>query len=106
MIDEPPKAESGFATVNGASLYYEVAGTGRSLVLLHGGLVDCRMWDDQFSEFAEHYRVVRFDMRGHGKSDFPEAPYSLSDDVYGLLQFLGIEKTVLMGQSLGGRVAI
>ena len=105
-MTDAPQVETGFATVNGATLYYEAAGTGRSLVLLHGGLVDCRMWDDQFSEFAEHYRVVRYDMRGHGKSDFPDAPYSFSEDLYGLLQFLGIEKTALMGLSHGGRVAI
>ncbi|HEY7349957.1 MAG TPA: alpha/beta hydrolase [Ktedonobacterales bacterium] len=98
--------ETGFATVNGAKLYYESAGAGRPLVLLHAGQVDSRMWDDQFGVFAQHYRVIRYDARGYGKSDWPAGSYSNSEDLYGLLQFLGIQKAALMGLSLGGRVAI
>ncbi len=98
--------ETGFATVNGAKLYYEIAGAGRPLVLLHAGLADSRMWDDQFSAFAEHCRVVRYDLRGFGKSDLPAEPYSHSADLYGLLHFLGIQQAALMGVSLGGRTIL
>ncbi len=98
--------QTGYAAVNGAKLYYEMAGSGHPLVLVHGGLVDCRMWDDQFNVFAQHYRVVRYDLRGYGRSDFPAGSYSNSEDLYGLLTFLGMEKAHLMGLSLGGRVAI
>lgn len=98
--------ETGFATVNGAKLYYEIAGAGRPLVLLHAGLTDGRMWDDQFHVFAQHYRVMRYDLRGYGKSDQPGESYSHSDDLHGLLQALGIQKAALMGVSLGGRTVI
>ena len=61
-----------FAEVNGARLYYEIAGEGPPLVLVHAGLADGRMWDEQFQEFAKHYRVLRYDRRRalaqHGKT--------------------------------------
>ncbi len=107
--------QTGYAKLNDTILYYEVAGEGRkgreghSLVLLHGGLVDSGSWDDQFSDFAEHYQVIRYDMRGYGKSGRLKAdtkPYSLRQDLYALLQFLGIEKTYLIGLSMGGGLEI
>ena len=104
--------QTGYAEINDTTLYYEVAGEGReghSLVLLHGGLVDSGLWDDQFSDFAEHYQVIRYDMRGYGKSGRLKAdtkPYSLRQDLYALLQFLGIEKTYLIGLSMGGGLEI
>ncbi len=105
MAEQSPQA--GFAPVNGANLYYEIAGVGHPLVLLHAGEVDCRMWDDQFSVFAEPYRAIRYDVRGAGRSDMPAvASYSHSEDLYGLLRFLGIEQAFLVGLSLGGRIAI
>jgi pimeloyl-ACP methyl ester carboxylesterase len=51
-----------------AQLYYEEAGNGHPLLLIHGGLVHSDMWDDQFEAFAQHFRVIRFDLRGFGKS--------------------------------------
>lgn len=101
-----PQISAGYAAVNGTRLYYEVAGAGHPFVLIHGGLVDRRLWDDQFLAFAQHYRVVRYDIRGFGNSDVPTESYSLVDDLRALLDFLGIEKTYLMGLSLGGSVVI
>ena len=60
--------QTGTAPIEGADLYYEIAGEGPSLVLAHAGFVDRRMWDDQFLVFAQHYRVVRYDRRGFGNS--------------------------------------
>ena len=57
----PRYVETGIANVNGTSLYYETAGAGHPLILLHGFTLDTRMWDDQFGSFARHYRVVRYD---------------------------------------------
>jgi 3-oxoadipate enol-lactonase len=101
-------AESGLAEVNGAQIYYEIAGQNdsRPLVLLHEGIGDCRMYDDQFEEFAEHYRTIRFDMRGFGRSSIPSAPFSFSEDLDGLLDFLGVRGTHVLGMSLGGAVGI
>jgi pimeloyl-ACP methyl ester carboxylesterase len=96
---------SGFAEVNGTQLFYEVQGKGEPLVLIHSGGFDSRMWDDQLEAFSE-YKVVRFDVRGHGKSKAPTKPYAEQEDLYQLLKFLKIEKTHLLGLSLGGRIAI
>ena len=74
-------AQSGIAEVNGTRIYYEVAGTGHPLVLIHGGAVDSRAFDDQFAEFAKHYRVVRYDLRGTGKSGDRDKPFSNTDDL-------------------------
>jgi 3-oxoadipate enol-lactonase len=57
---------SGMAEVNGTKLYYEVQGNGEPLVFIHGGLVASAEWDAQFTTFAEHYRVIRYDVRGKG----------------------------------------
>lgn len=99
---------SGFAEVNGTRLYYEVAGEGYPLVLMHGGIMDNTMWDDQFETFAQHYRVIRFDLRGFGQSDLPVGakPYSTRGDLRALLAFLGIEKANVLGISMAGSIAI
>ena len=108
-MTENRRLQTGFAEVNGTTLYYEVAGTGHPLTLIHGGLVDRRLWDDQFDAFAQHYQVIRFDMRGFGDSGLIKAkagPYSFEKDLRALLQFLGIQKTYMLGLSMGGASAI
>ena len=97
--------QGGIAAVNGTKLYYEMAGSGRTMVLLHGGAVDSRAWDDQFAEFAAHYRVIRYDLRGAGLSATPDKPFSNSEDLYALLQFLQVDKAFLLGISRGGGIA-
>ena len=92
--------------VNGTQLYYEIAGTGPAVVLLHPGNLDRRIWDEQFQLFAERYRVIRYDVRGHGKSAQPTRPYSDTEDLFQLLQLLQIKKASLVGLSLGGRISI
>jgi len=98
--------QTGFADINGGRLYYEVVGDGPALVLAHAGIADRRMWDDQFLVFAQHFRVVRCDFWGFGKSTTPKSTFFLHQDLYQLLKFLGIEQAHLMGVSLGGRVII
>ncbi len=97
---------TGFANFNGGKLYYEVAGGGTPLVLIHGGLVNSGLWDKQFYAFAEHFRVVRYDVRGFGQSDLPTAPFSHYDDVRQLLDFLNIDRAAVLGLSMGGAIAI
>jgi 3-oxoadipate enol-lactonase len=96
----------GVAEVNGARLWYEEAGSGPAVVLLHGHLIDSGQWDDQFPTFAREFRTVRYDARGFGYSDLPEGPFSFSDDLCGLLDRLGIEQASLIGNSGGGATAI
>ncbi len=87
-------------------LYYEIAGTGHPLVLIHGGLVNSGLWDDQFEVFAGQYRTLRYDVRGFGKSKSPMAYYSNHGDLRDLLDELGIERTYVLGLSMGGAIAI
>jgi pimeloyl-ACP methyl ester carboxylesterase len=96
----------GAARVNGTSLYYEIEGTGHPLVLLQGGQLDSRMWNEQFHNYARKYRVIRYDVRGFGRSGPTGAPYAHHDDLYALLQFLQVPKAYLVGLSLGGRIAV
>ena len=100
------RVTSGRVEVGGEHLYYEIAGRGRTVVLIHGGLADSRLWDDQFTQWARHYRVVRYDLRGFGRSDFSMGPLSHVEDLAALLKFLKIKKASLVGLSLGGMVAM
>ncbi|MBA3366212.1 MAG: alpha/beta fold hydrolase [Actinobacteria bacterium] len=94
------------AQVNGATLYYEVAGEGPGVVLVHAGIADARMWDDQFQEFVGRHRILRYDIRGYGRSSLPGGPYSLVGDLRDLLRTVGIERAAVVGVSLGGRIAL
>lgn len=100
------KAETGFVESNGTKLYYEMMGEGHPLVLIHGGYMDRRMWDAQFSVFAERYKVIRYDVRGFGKSELPPTPYTDRQDLHNLLTSLAIKKVYLLGLSLGGVIAL
>lgn len=101
-----PAVESGMAEVAEPALYYEVAGSGEPVVLIHGGQMDRRMWDDQFLPYAKEFRVVRYDVRGYGRSATPAMPYSNVKDLESLLRGLGVARAHLVGLSLGGRIAI
>ena len=96
---------SGFAEVNGTRLYYEAAGRGPAVVLIHGGLVDSRMWDAQMKPLSKHFRVVRYDIRGYGRSPAPTAEYWPHEDLRALLDYLKIGRATVVGLSLGGIVA-
>ncbi|MCC6616519.1 MAG: alpha/beta fold hydrolase [Anaerolineae bacterium] len=93
-------------TLNDGQFYYEEAGSGQAVVFLHAGIADCRMWDAQFDAFSADYHVVRYDMRGFGRSSTPTAPYAHVADLVALLDHLGIERPILIGASQGGRVAL
>ncbi len=99
-------ATTGYAAVHGAQIYYETMGAGHPLVFVHAGIADSRMWDDQFAVFAEQYRVIRYDIRGFGKSAMPPGPSSTSGDLHGLLNVLGVAKAHVVGLSIGGGIAI
>lgn len=90
----------------GTELHYETAGEGTNVVLLHAGVADRRMWEPQWEALAKEHRVVRYDMRGFGRSPIPPEPYSHAVDLVNLLKKLRIDRAVLIGASLGGRVAL
>lgn len=97
---------TGYLAVPGGRIYYEVAGAGPAVVLSHGGFGDRRMWDMQFNELARSFRVVRYDHRGFGKSSMPDTTYSPVGDIVLLLDHLGIDKASIVGNSMGGGVAV
>lgn len=95
-----------FAIINGTRIYYEMIGEGDVLVLLHSGYTDLRLWDDQFELFGRYFKVIRYDIRGFGRSDKPSEPFSHFEDLKELLNYLGIDKAHLVGVSMGGSIAI
>lgn len=99
--------QSGYFTRDNARLYYEVAGAGRPVVFLHAGVADSRQWNNEFEALAPTCRVLRYDMRGYGKSDPVPGDFSHLADLVALLDYLGFdEPLVLIGCSQGGMLAM
>ena len=100
-------ARSGYAAVSdGGRLYWEEAGRGPAIVLIHAGLWDRRIWDAQMQPFAQAHRVVRYDLRGFGRSSRLEQPFSARQDLADLLSTLAIDRASLVGCSIGGGLAV
>jgi pimeloyl-ACP methyl ester carboxylesterase len=95
-----------FADVNGTRIHYEERGEGTAVILIHAGVVNMGMWDDQMDAFAQQHHVIRYDIRGWGETAVPPAPYSDHEDLHGLLTYLGVETVVLIGCSWGGKIAL
>ena len=92
---------------DGCPIHVEVAGSDSApaLMLSNSLGTDLTMWDDQASAFAEHFRLIRYDRRGHGQSGAPKGPYSFDRfgrDILGVLDALGVKKTNWCGLSMGG----
>jgi pimeloyl-ACP methyl ester carboxylesterase len=95
--------------VGGVSVYYEMAGSGHPVVFVHGHGLDCRMWEGQMAGLSRLYTVIRYDMRGHGRSEAPATGYSrrhLAEELFGLVEALDLTKPSIVGHSRGGQVGI
>lgn len=92
--------------MEGAEVYYEADGSGDALLLIHAGVADCRMWDEQMTAFAPYFRTIRFDMRGFGRTRLSRGAFSYHEDVAALLDALGHETAHIVAISFGGRVAL
>ncbi|MBV9786912.1 MAG: alpha/beta hydrolase [Chloroflexi bacterium] len=102
-------AQSGYASVNGLELYYEIHGSGEPLVLLHGGLGVGSMFGDVLTSLSQSQQVIAVDLQAHGRTadiDRPLRYEHMADDIAALIQHLGFTKTNVMGYSLGGGVAL
>jgi 3-oxoadipate enol-lactonase len=97
---------SGVVEAGGGRLWYEEAGSGPAVLLLHAGGADSRLWDGQWKPLAEAYRTIRIDLPGAGRSPVPERPVAPNALLAGLLDRLGVERAAIVGVSLGGVLAI
>jgi 3-oxoadipate enol-lactonase len=105
-LDET-RFDSGFARINNARIYYEIAGEGRPFVMIHAGVADSRQWNNEFAHFAERFRVLRYDLRGYGKSEPVDGEFSHLTDLTALLDHLNLDQPlILMGCSMGGGLAM
>lgn len=96
-----------FVPTSDGSLFYELAGEGLDVTLIHAGLWDRRTWDREFAAWpALGFRVLRYDVRGYGRSAFPEAAFSNTEDLLAILDAADIAETALVGCSMGGGIAL
>jgi pimeloyl-ACP methyl ester carboxylesterase len=96
---------------DGVEIYYEVHGDGPPLLLTHGYSSTSTMWQGQVAALSERYKLVLWDMRGHGQSDYPGDPSAYSEaltvaDMAALLDAVGAEKAIVGGLSLGGYMSL
>jgi pimeloyl-ACP methyl ester carboxylesterase len=102
------KGAGRYADVNGINLYYETHGTGRPLVLLHGGLGSGEMFGPILPALAADHQVIAVDLQGHGRTADIDRPIDvrlMADDIAALIEHLGFDQADVMGYSLGGGVA-
>jgi pimeloyl-ACP methyl ester carboxylesterase len=100
-------SEGKILPINGTKLHYNEYGKGgQTVIFVHAGIADSRMWDDQVEEFSKTYRVITYDMRGFGSFALAAGEYSHHEDLIVLMDALKVERCVLVGCSKGGGVAI
>jgi len=106
---DPVKGKGHYADVNGIKLYYEIQGSGKPLVLLHGGLGAIEMFGPNLAALAKGRQVIGVDLQGHGRTADIDRPLSvqfMADDIAALIRHLGLQSADIMGYSLGGGVAL
>ncbi|MFA5403710.1 MAG: alpha/beta fold hydrolase [Ignavibacteria bacterium] len=98
--------KTGYIDIGKAKIYYEEKGEGVPLIMIHGGFINRKMWDDQFDYFSKDYRVIRYDVRNHGLTTSDLDVYTNYDDLNNIMEKLKIDKAVIMGLSMGGMITI
>jgi pimeloyl-ACP methyl ester carboxylesterase len=89
-----------------ARIAVSVEGSGPDLVLVHAGVADMRMWDPLVAHVGQRFRVVRFDMRGFGRTEAPAGEFSPAADLRAIMEATGARLPTLVGSSFGGHVAL
>ena len=103
-----PVTATKFLEVPGGRIAYDFAGPEKSpsIVLIHEAIADRRMWDREFSKLVTRYKVVRYDLRGFGESPPAEREFSSIEDLEVLLDHLKLERPMIVGASMGGKIAL
>ncbi len=96
---------------DGVKIHYEVHGDGPPLILTHGYSSTSGMWTGQVEALSRHHKLVLWDMRGHGRSDYPDEPAAYSEaatvgDIAALLDAVGAKRAIVGGLSLGGYMSL
>jgi len=86
-------------------LHYQISGNGEPIILIHGGGTDSRIWNNINLNVSNNFKIVSYDLRGHGQSPIPINTTNHVQDLLHLLKGLQIEKASLVGHSLGGQIA-
>lgn len=97
-----------YLSVNNVKLHYQIHGEGEPLLFIHGLGSSIQDWENQITYFSPSFKVITLDLRGHGKSDKPNMPYSVplfARDVMQLIERLQLSKVHIVGHSLGGMIA-
>jgi pimeloyl-ACP methyl ester carboxylesterase len=92
--------------VENGELAYEIRGAGDPVILLHGGILDARMWDAEMTALEARYTAIRYDARGHGESSTPTERFKHYEDLRALMTTLGLPRASVVGLSGGGRIAV
>lgn len=100
------RAFEGFVEVPGGRLWAQWAGEGSGVVLAHAGIADSRMWDPQWEPLTARHRVVRYDLRGFGRSEVEHVTFSNRADLVAVMDAAGLERAVLVGCSRGGVIVL
>jgi 3-oxoadipate enol-lactonase len=102
-----PKTPGNFLDVDGSKIYYEECGTGaEAVVLIHDGIADSLVWNGVWPIFCKEFHTIRYDRRGYGRSPATAEIYTETDDLFALLRHLQVKRTMLVGSSHGGALAI
>src|SRR5262245_47925418 len=96
---------------DGVKIYYEVHGEGPALILTHGYCSTSAMWQGQVAALSKRHKLILWDMRGHGQSDYPDGPAAYSEaltvgDIAALLDTVGAKTAIVGGLSLGGYMSL
>jgi 3-oxoadipate enol-lactonase len=95
-----------YVNVEGGRIAYDESGSGSAIVFVHEAIADRRMWDRDFDRLVTSHHVIRYDQRGFGESPEANANFSPVQDLKSLLEATGTSRAVIVGASMGGRIAV
>lgn len=104
--EDKQKSVNNNVTVSNGELYFESTGEGEPLIFIHAGFSDRRDWKYQIEDFGKEFNTIVYDQRGAGNSSVPTSSFSPADDLRAVMDHLKIEKTAVIGHSLGATIAL